>query len=69
MKEGDDMEAVTIGGIAVVLVGGFYSVVDLLNDFGIRLKKRRPERESPSYCGRNFLPTQKRIKKMTGVYV
>lgn len=63
------MEAVTIGGIAVVLVGGFYSIIDLLNDFGIQLKKRRPERESLSCWGRNLFSTQKRIKKVTGVYV
>lgn len=63
------MEAVTIGGIAVVVVGGFYSVVDLLNDLGIGFNKRRAGQEQVSDYGRNFLPAQKRIKKMTGVYV
>ena len=63
------MEAVTIGGIAVVLVGGFYSIVDLLNDLGIHVKKRVPAADGSSCYRRALLPTQKRIKKMTGVYV
>lgn len=63
------MEAITIGGIAVVVVGGFYSVVDLLSDLGIEFKKRRPETDVSSCYRRTLLPTQKRVKKMTGVYV
>jgi hypothetical protein len=63
------MEAVTIAGIAVVAVGGFYSAVDFLNDLGILVKKPRVEAKVSSFFRRCELPAQKRVKKMAGMHV
>jgi hypothetical protein len=63
------MEAVTIAGIAVVLAGGFYSVIDLLDDMGICVKKTRPETGILSFPRRCDLPQQRQVKKMPGVHV
>lgn len=63
------MEAVTIAGIAVVVVGGFYTAIDLLSDLGICVKKPRAETKMMSFPHRCGLPPQKRVKKMAGVHV
>lgn len=63
------MEAVTIAGLAVVAVGGYYSLLDLLSDAGVtgRVKKFR-QRES-LVCGRDIVTPQSRIKKMAGMHI
>ncbi len=63
------MEAVTIAGIAVVVAGGFYSVVDLLNDLGIRVNRSNLKKEINSQPLNRTLPAQRRVKKMAGVHV
>ena len=63
------MEAVTIAGIAVVVVGGFYSAVDFLNDLRIHLKKPLAEAKVSSFSRRCDLPAQRRVKKVAGVHV
>jgi hypothetical protein len=62
------MEAVMIAGLAVVAIGGYYSVLDLLEDVGIRIKGPRKAGEStPS--GRAVLSAQGVVKKMAGMNV
>lgn len=63
------MEAVTIAGITVVLVGGYYSALDLLEDLGIRVKKPRDEAGKLSLPRRSILTSQSRVKKVARVYV
>lgn len=64
-----EMEAVTIAGIAVVVVGGFYSVADFLDDLGIYVDIRRHEKKRLSLFCRSDVPSQGRVKKITGVHV
>ncbi len=64
------MEAVMIAGIAVVAVGGWYSVLDLLADIGIRIgKDSRSEVKSNSFSHTCHIPAQRRIKQMAGVNI
>lgn len=63
------MEAITIAGVAVVLVGGFYSAVDLLSDLGIRINRSRFKTENDSPTHGRTLPAQSRVKKMAGVHI
>ena len=62
------MEAIMIGGLAVVAVGGFYAMADLLDDLGVC--SRRPKRVEPSGARfRGAVATQGRIKQMAGMHV
>lgn len=63
------MEAVMIAGLAVVATGGYYFVLDLLGDMGIRVKGPRPEAGSSPLSGRVSLTAQGRVKKMAGMNV
>lgn len=64
------MEAIMIAGIAVVVVGGWYSVADLLADCGIRIRKQiRVERKSGSFFRDCTVPAQGRVKQMAGVNI
>lgn len=63
------MEAVMIAGLAVVAVGGFYSMLDLLGDLGIRIGRRQPEREKSPLSRRSVVPAQGRVKEMAGMNV
>lgn len=63
------MEAVMIAGLAVVVVAGFYSVLDLLDDLGIRVGRRRTEREKSPLSRRSVVSAQGRVKKMAGMNV
>ena len=64
------MEAIMIAGVAVVVVSGWYSAVDMLADIGIRIRKRNgadvKKREFSRSCR---IPAQRRIKEMAGVNV
>lgn len=61
---GNDMEAVTVAGIAVVAVGGYYSVLDLLADLGIRIRRTQPETKKTTYSCTYIFTPQSRIKKV-----
>jgi hypothetical protein len=63
------MEAVTLAGIAVVAVGGYYSVLDLLADLGIRIRRTQPETKTSTYSCTNIFTPQRRIKKVAGVNI
>ena len=66
---GHDMEAVTLAGIAVVAVGGYYSVLDLLADLGIRIRITQPETKKSTYSCTYIFTPQRRIKKVSGVNI
>ena len=63
------MEAVTLAGIAVAVVGGFYSAVDFLGDLGIHPKKAQVKTRGFSFSRRCVNPAQTRVKKMAGLHV
>ena len=63
------MEAVTIAGLAVVIVGGYYAVVDFMYDLGIHVKKSRSETKVASIASRTAFTSQGRVKKMAGMHV
>lgn len=58
-----------IAGLAVVLVGGFYSLRDLLDDMGLRAKKYRRGSGNSTLVGKDVLTTQGRVKEMAGMNV
>jgi hypothetical protein len=63
------MEAIMIGGLAVLLVGGYYSTVDFLNDLGVK-QIRRPSRTRSSAVSRyNTVTVQGGVKKMAGMHI
>jgi len=64
------MEAIMIAGIAVVVVGGWYSAVDLLGDMGFRIGKRsRAGMKGSGFSSKCGIPAQRGIKQMAGVNI
>jgi hypothetical protein len=63
------MEAVTIAGLAVVAVGGYFSVQDFLNEAGITGRVKRFREKASLVSGRGNVAPQSRIKKVAGMYV
>lgn len=66
------MEAVMIAGLAVVVVGGFYSLRDLLDDLGLgakRAKKGKRDSGNSTLVGKGVLTAQGRVKEMAGMNV
>lgn len=63
------MEAITIAGVAVVAVGGYYSLLDLLADLGIQARSARSDNRNSSLFGKCVLSSQRRIKKVAGVNI
>jgi len=64
------MEAIMIAGLAVVAVGGWYSAVDMLADFGIRIERRSEAgSKSAGFSGSGGIPAQRRVKQMAGVNI
>lgn len=63
------MEAITIAGLAVVAVGGYYSIIDLINDLGIGGRCERPETKRLPISQHNIIAQQRGVKKMAGMHV
>ena len=63
------MEAITIAGLAVVAVGGYYSVIDFMNDLGISGRRVQAETKKLPVSQRTIFAQQTGIKKMTGMHV
>jgi len=63
------MEAVTIAGAAVVVVGGIYSFLDLLADLGIQVSTAKSTDRSSQVFGSCLLASQRRVKKVAGVNI
>lgn len=69
-NEEGNMEAIMIAGIAVVAVGGWYSVLDLLADSGLRFEKRnRVDGKTGSFSCHGTIPLQRRVKQMAGMNI
>lgn len=69
IKGGIDMEAVTIAGLAVVTVGGYYALLDLLNDAGVTGRVKKFQKKGSLVCGRDIITPQSRVKKMAGMHI
>ena len=63
------MEAITIAGLAVVVVGGYFAVLDFMADLGITVRKQRHARNESFSIGNRICSNQPRIKKMAGVHI
>lgn len=64
------MEAITIAGVAVVAVSGWYAAVDMLADMGIRFRKRNGAfTRNRAFSRPCRIPAQRRIKEMAGVNI
>ncbi len=63
------MEAVTIAGAAVVVVGGIYSFLDLLADLGIQVSTSKTSGKSSPVFGSCLHASQRRVKKVAGVNI
>lgn len=63
------MEAITIGGAAVLIVGGYYSIMDILQDFGINITVHERLWKQWESSKRPFNTPQIKIKKMTGMHI
>jgi hypothetical protein len=63
------MEAIMVGGVAVLAIGGYFSFIDFLHDLGLSRKESKEivtRSHVPRHC---FLPSQTGIKKMAGMHV
>lgn len=64
------MEAVMIAGIAVAVVGAWYSVIDLLVDMGIKIGKRSSISDKRICIPRSSaVSSQRGVKQMAGVNI
>jgi len=63
------MEAVTIAGLAVLAVGGYFSVIDFMNDLGIRRKSVEVAAQKLYVSRRYAVAPQTGIKKMAGMHI
>lgn len=62
------MEAITCAGLIVVAAGGYYSLIDVLNDLGIRHRTSCPvHRRTDSGC-RIIMP-QIKVEKVAGMHI
>lgn len=63
------MEAIMIGGLAVLAVGGYYSAIDLLNDLGIRGRGVETAAKKSPVSRYYSVSPQTGIKKMAGMHI
>lgn len=63
------MEAITIAGLAVLAAGGYYSIIDFLNDLGMCGKGIGSETGKSATSQHSIGTHQAGIKKMTGMYI
>ena len=63
------MEAITIGELAVLAVGGYYSAIDFLHDVVIRGRWAEAGVKKLSVSRRCSVTPQSGVKKMARLYV
>ena len=63
------MEAITIGGLAVLAVGGYYSIIDFMHDLGIRGRRVETTAKKLPVSRSYVVSTQTGIKKMAGMHI
>lgn len=67
---GVSMEAIMIAAVAVLAVSGWYSLLDLLAEIGIRNTGRGGREVSTGVCFSSCrIPAQRRVKQMAGVNI
>jgi hypothetical protein len=63
------MEAIMVGGVAVLVIGGYFSIVDFMDDLGL-VRKKSAKKASRSHASRFYSVTpQTGIKKMTWMHI
>lgn len=63
------MEAVTIAGLAVVAICGYFTVLDFMGDIGLAGKKQRHASDESFSAENRVCSHQSRIKKMAGMHI
>lgn len=63
------MEAIMIAGVAALAAGGYYALQDLLADLGITVRKSKVETKKSYFSDKGILTSQRRVKKVAGMYV
>jgi hypothetical protein len=63
------MEAVTIAGLAVVAVGGYFSLLDFLNEAGFAGMVKKSDSKKSFARERDIITSQSRIKKVAGMHI
>lgn len=63
------MEAIMIGGLAVLAVGGYYTAIDFINDLGIRGKRIETAAKKLPVSRHYSVSPQTGIKKMAGMHI
>lgn len=63
------MEALMIGGVAVVAIGGYYATVDFLNDIGLKTARKKFRNNRLSLSRDYAVTPQGGIKKMAGMHI
>jgi DNA-binding transcriptional regulator GbsR (MarR family) len=63
------MEAITIAGLAVLAVGGYYSIIDFTNDLGIGRNRVKAGVKKLPVSQLYIVTHQPGIKKMAGMHV
>lgn len=63
------MEAIMVGGLAVLAVGGYFSVMDFMTDLGLHRKKTEIAVTRLPISRRYTVTPQTGIKKMAGMHI
>ena len=63
------MEAIMIGGLAVLAVGGYYTAIDFLYDLGIRGRRVETTAKKSPVSRHYSVSPQTEIKKMAGMHI
>jgi len=63
------MEAIMVGGVAVLAIGGYFSIIDFMNDLGFGRKKSKERSKSPYISTFYRITPQTGIKKMAGMHI
>jgi hypothetical protein len=63
------MEAIMVGGVAVLAVGGYFSIIDFMGDLGFGRKKSKEMTKSPYISQLCRITHQTGIKKMAGMHI
>ena len=63
------MEAITIGGLAVLAMGGYFSAVDFMHDLGLCGKRAMVRAKKSPVSQRYLVTSQSGIKKMARMHI
>jgi hypothetical protein len=63
------MEAVTIAGLAVIAIGGYFSLADLINEIGLLARPGKSGIKRSAAWGRDIVTPESRVKKMAGMNI